>query len=166
MLRALYSRQRAFKNVEYEITLPEISELEKINADLGKFTGKKGGEKPNWTKVSLYERIQFIKKSVDSFPIEIYLLTMNRFYEDASEVIHGTLYGALFHTGMFWGVKESVEETVERLVSWSLDILFFLGYLIHGILEVSSTIIPDDELLTKSSDNLEKLKPAIKRRGR
>jgi hypothetical protein len=157
MLRALYSRQRAYKNIEHDIPLPEIAELQKINDDLKRFTGKKGGEKPNWTSVSIYDRIQFIKKSVDSFPIEIYLLTMNRFYEDASEVIHGTLYGCLFHTGKFWGVKESVEENVQRLVSWSLEILYFLGSLIDGILVVVSTIMSVDELLTKSKDNFSKV---------
>ncbi len=163
MLRALNTRKMAYKNIGHETPLPDISELKKISEDLRKFTGKKGGEKHSWTEVSLYERIQIIKKSVDGFPIEIYLLTMNRFYEDASEVIHGTLYGALFYTGIIWGLKESQKESEERLVSHCLDILFFLGYLIHGMLEVVSTIIPADQLLKKSKDNLAKMDSEWKR---
>ncbi|HBB16638.1 MAG TPA: hypothetical protein DCZ97_06370 [Syntrophus sp. (in: bacteria)] len=154
MLRALYTRQKAYKNIERDIPLPEISEFLKINKDLEKFTGKRGGEKPNWTEVPIHQRIRVIKESVDGFPNEMYLLTMNVVYEYASEVAHGTLYGALFHVDVFWGKKGSLDDNVKRLVSMSMDLLFFLGYLVNGILEVVSTIIPAQELLKVSKDNL------------
>lgn len=157
MVRAIYTKQKAFKNINHEIPLPELSEIIKVNDDLKKFTGKRGGEKYGWTEVSIYKRIQLIKNSLDSFPIEMYLLTMNRFYEDASEVIHGTLYGSLFYTGIFWGVRETQETSDKRLVVMALEIFFFLGYIINGILEVSLTIVPSDELLKQSKDAFSKL---------
>lgn len=162
MLRALYTRQKAYKNINSDIPLPEISELIKINKDLEKFTGKKGGEKPNWTEIPIHQRIRVIKESVDSFPNEMYLLTMNVVYEYASEVAHGTLYGALFHVDDFWGKKGSLDDNMKRLVSMSKELLFFLGYLVNGIIEVVSTIIPAKELLKVSKDNYEE---KIKKKG-
>lgn len=152
-IRALYTKKKAYKNIDEEIPLPDISELLKYDYHLGKFTGKKGGEKPNWTKLSLYDRINYIKNEVDIFTHETYLLAMNVIYENASESIHGTIYGATFHTGILYGIKETSEESMQRLVVLGTELFCFLGFLINGLIEVTSTIIPADELLKKAKDN-------------
>lgn len=65
---------------------------------VAKFTSERGREKTRWTNVSLPERAAVIDAKLGKTGLFISLLTI---YADASEALHGTLYGAVFHLGAY-----------------------------------------------------------------
>lgn len=69
-----------------------------IREAIEKFTSEKGREKTRWTKLGLPERAAVLEKETGKSGLFMHLLSI---YGDASEAIHGTLYGALFHFGVY-----------------------------------------------------------------
>lgn len=72
-----------------------ISEFTKSAMD--KFTSSKGKEIPRWTKLNIDKRAKYLKEKTG----HNLFVHLTMIYPDASEAIHGTLYGALFHFGTF-----------------------------------------------------------------
>lgn len=81
----------ALNGGEFELP-PEIS------AAIAKFTSERGREKTRWTNVSLPDRAAVIEAKLGNTGLFMSLLTI---YADASEALHGTLYGAVFHLGAY-----------------------------------------------------------------
>ncbi|MFM0161346.1 DUF5677 domain-containing protein [Paraburkholderia sediminicola] len=69
-----------------------------VQAAVAKFTSERGREKTRWTNVSLQERAGVIEAKLPNSGLFVSLLTI---YADASEALHGTLYGAAFHLGVY-----------------------------------------------------------------
>ncbi len=69
-----------------------------IQAAIAKFTSQRGGEKTRWTTISLPDRVAALEAKLGGTGLFMSLLTI---YADASEALHGTLYGALFHLGTY-----------------------------------------------------------------
>lgn len=67
-------------------------------AAVAKFTSQRGGEKTRWTTISLSDRAAAIEAKLGRTGLFMSLLAI---YSDASEALHGTLYGALFHFGVY-----------------------------------------------------------------
>lgn len=153
IIRALYTKQKAYKNINHEIPLPNILAFAKDNEELLKFSGKNGGEKPNWTDVSIYKRIKFIESKITDYRWAMYLMALNTIYEDASENIHGTLYGVVFDKAVFFGIKRNDEQRFKYMLGLGFQLYMLLGLLIDGICKIISTLIPSDELIKKSKDN-------------
>lgn len=80
-----------YRKGEYE--LPDD-----VREAVEKFTSERGREKTRWTKLGLPERAAVIEKETGKSSLFMHLLSV---YGDASEAIHGTLYGALFHFGVY-----------------------------------------------------------------
>lgn len=157
IIRALYTKQKTFKNVGQDVPLPDINSLTiKGGEKVKKFSGKKGGEKFTWTNISLYHRIKFLENVIGEKSLGMYLATMNLIYEDASENIHGTLYGATYHKIMFYRANISEEDKIKTQLSTMCDLYLFLGYLIHGIFQITAIKIPSDHIVEKSRENLNK----------
>ena len=85
-----------------------------------------------WTKKTLNERIAVIKewgKLLDVF----FTINKLQYYSDASEALHGSLYGCTYDVGVFdpdfYNTKE--EELDKKLYKDSTCILLHLGMLIH-----------------------------------
>lgn len=76
-----------------ELELPS-----EIAAAVAKFTSERGREKTRWTSVSLPDRAAVIEAKLGGTGLFMSFLTI---YADASEALHGTLYGALFHFGVY-----------------------------------------------------------------
>jgi len=98
---------------------------------LSEFTSPGGKEKTHWTKVNLLDRIKIIcdKSKLKPEPFLMHTLVI---YEDASEAIHGTLYGCSFHTGAYdpsidkkdpKKIKENINKNLTLLL-WQLGIAF------------------------------------------
>jgi hypothetical protein len=69
-----------------------------IVAAVAKFTSERGREKTRWTSVSLPDRAAVVEAKLGNTGLFMSLLTI---YADASEALHGTLYGAAFHLGAY-----------------------------------------------------------------
>lgn len=114
-----------------------LKEIPIVQEALEMFSDKKSHL--NWTKKSMTERIEVIKnwgKCMDAF------FTINKFhyYSDASEALHGSLYGCIFDTGIFNPGFDPTEKEEINKKSYknSTCILLHLGMLIHESLNVIS----------------------------
>ena len=76
-----------------DFTLPP-----EVCAAIAKFTSERGREKTRWTNVSLPDRAAVIEAKLGNTGLFMSLLAI---YADASEALHGTLYGAVFHLGAY-----------------------------------------------------------------
>jgi hypothetical protein len=85
-------------------SLPHISltpPTEALREALDAYTGKKGREITSWTEENVVERIDRIEQELgDSVSASLRLATF-AIYRNASEIVHGTLYGAMFASGHF-----------------------------------------------------------------
>lgn len=70
----------------------------KLADAVAKFTSERGREMTRWTTVSLPERAAVVDAKVGKTGLFMSLLMI---YSDASEALHGTLYGAVFHLGAY-----------------------------------------------------------------
>lgn len=88
---------------------PSNSAILKDAIDL--FTGPKGGAKTRWTSLSLQKQLQVVEDAgiIDISPHAFALLAL---YDEASEALHGTLYGAINHFGLTEGRRDAAN--IER----------------------------------------------------
>lgn len=86
----------------------------------------------SWTKKTLDQRIDIIKekgKLLDVF----FTINKIQYYSDASEILHGSLYGSTYHIGAFDPEFDHTkkEELDKKLYKDSTCVLLHLGMLIH-----------------------------------
>jgi hypothetical protein len=86
----------------------------------------------NWTKKNLSQRIGVIEKwgkMIDVF----FTINKLQYYSDASETLHGSLYGCTYDTGVFNPElnHNDKEELNKKLYKENACILLHLGMLIH-----------------------------------
>lgn len=83
-----------------------------VAAAVAKFTSERGREKTRWTSVSLPDRAAVVEAKLGGTGLFMSLLTI---YADASEALHGTLYGAAFHLGAYSvGSVPTDQESLDR----------------------------------------------------
>lgn len=86
----------------------------------------------NWTKKTLQQRIEVLKewgKFMDAF----FTINKIQYYSDASEALHGSLYGSTYQVGAFDPDFDLAreDELKKKLYKESACILLHLGMLIH-----------------------------------
>lgn len=86
----------------------------------------------NWTKKTLNERIAVIEKWGKLLDV-FFTINKVQYYSDASEALHGSLYGCTYNVGVFDPDFDhtSNEEVNKKLYKDSTCILLHLGMLIH-----------------------------------
>jgi hypothetical protein len=89
-----------------------------------KFTSTKGREIPRWTKLNIDKRADFLdNKSGKNLLMHVLMI-----YGDASEALHGTLYGALFHFGFYNPSSRPTDKSeFEREKYNTLSFLYLMG---------------------------------------
>lgn len=123
---------------------------------VSQFTSSKGKAVTRWTSLSLADRLNVIgeKASVD---ITGLMFSMLGIYEDASEALHGSLYGATFNYGFFTGkIPSNTEEFTETYRNQLITLFFALGTSISSLFKVLSIADPNKkvkELVQRSGDN-------------
>lgn len=110
---------------------------------IGTFTSSKGKEITRWTKKSINDRIKILKEK-SQINIGLFMLNTLSIYDNASESLHGTLYGCSYHT---WAYDPSInhkdKEAIKINTFKNLTLLCWqLGEMLN------ETIV----LLSKSSD--------------
>lgn len=132
-----------------------------ISTAIAKFTSERGREKTRWTNVSLSERAAVIEAKLGNTGLFISLLTI---YADASEALHGTLYGATFHLGTYlipppnsqvtWDQhRHQTLSTLYLMAGDSIDTLFALlaslgGSQFDGVALASKTAFKESAIAT------------------
>jgi len=95
-----------------------------IAAAIAKFTSERGREKTRWTNVSLPDRAAVIEAKLGSTGLFMSLLTI---YADASEALHGTLYGAAFHLGSYEASPPHDQASLDRHRYQTLSALYLMA---------------------------------------
>jgi len=121
---------------------PELREA------VNQFTSGKGKVITRWTSLSPAERLNVIRDK-GNIKIEGLMLSTLGIWDDASEALHGTLYGSAFHFGFFEGrIPRKVEDLAETYRNRLLSLFFALGTSIASLFEVVSYVYP----IEKSKD--------------
>jgi len=108
----------------------------------------------NWTKKTLNQRIDVIRekgKILDVF----FSISKFQYYSDASEILHGSLYGCTHNFGIFdpdFDI-DKIDELETRLYKDSTCMLIDLGMLIHESLTLISYSSKIDEIWEPSYHN-------------
>jgi len=154
--RSLETRTMAYAAIGKETRAPDLSNIPIVKKGLDKFTSQRGKEITRWTTLNIEKRIEFTQARNDQFNSQLFMAITRFIYEDASEAVHGTLYGALFHSGIFYGMREPAAGEA-YLNSLRRTMYMLLGLLAEGLLIVGSQYATSDGLVSRSKSNFSKL---------
>lgn len=126
------------------------------------FTSEKGKPKTRWTSQTLYKMLQSIasKGAVETGYLMLAILWI---YDDASEALHGTLYGSIFHIELFQGsIPSSKEELNQEWNERFSALLLSLGICIHTLIQSFNHVEEIKTILSESTDNLKAISLILK----
>ena len=84
-------------------------------------------------------------------------------YDDSSEALHGTLYGSIFHIGIFEGkIPSSKEELNQQWNERFSALLLSLGTCVHTLIQSFNRVETIRAILTESGDNLKAISHLMK----
>jgi hypothetical protein len=142
-----YSKQKTYLQFHKEIIINDkkfsvsstknidLLEFPDLKIAVEKFTSSKK-KKPitRWSKLSLEQKLSTID-SAGEINISLLMIALLAIYDDASEALHGTMYGCTFHVGAFKpyvSIKTYEDMLIEHIRN--LTMLFFLfGYMVGDI---------------------------------
>lgn len=143
------------------VDLDKNSELREA---VNQFTSEKGKVITRWTSLSIAERLNVIRDKA-KMKIEGLMLSTLGIYDDASEALHGTLYGSVFHFGFFEGkIPAKVEDLAETYRNKLIFLFFALGTSISSLLEVLTDVFPEErskDFVERARANLKELQKSI-----
>lgn len=131
-----------------------LDEHPALKASLEEFTSKKGKEITRWTNKSMEDRINILEKNGD-LNVGLFLMDTLSIYEDASEALHGTLYGCSFHTWVYEpGIDVKNKDDVKKNTFKKITLLCWqLGSLLHETITIVSKNNEIGDYLKGSSEN-------------
>lgn len=160
-----YSKQKQFRmfnrsvnvgKLKAEIKRLDLTELQdnpELQEALNRFTSKSGKEISRWSTRSIPDRLSVIEPKVGD--ISILMLSFLGIHENASEALHGTLYGVAFNIGLWFGKTPSSLGELSKYWNEQFSMLFLmLGTSIHTLLKVIHSEIPIENLKSQSSENV------------
>lgn len=165
-----YTKQKGFRILNRSVTAGDLkAELRWLGSiDLSKepelkqavelFTSKKGRQITRWTSLSLSKMLAVI---VEKGGIEIGFLmfAILGIYDNASEALHGTLYGSTFHIGAFTGKTPSTKNELAKTWNEQFTMLFLmLGTCIHSLIQAVHKVLPIEEIKNRSMQNTREIK--------
>ena len=152
----LISRKKAYQSLVNAADIPMLSNIPKPAKGTDKFTKTRSNEICRWTRLTVDKRIEFIKSRCPQFNEALFLDASRYISGDAAEASAGTLYGALFHTGMFFGANNPV--IGENYLNGLRQMMYMLlGGLVEGLLTAASKELATDKLLSESGKNYSEL---------
>lgn len=126
------------------------------------FTSEKGKPKTRWTSQTLSQMLQAIA-SKGAIEIGYLMLAVLWIYDDASEALHGTLYGSIFHVGLAQDKIPSSKEELNQKWNEQLSAsLFALGTCVHTLIQSFNRVEAIPAILTESGDNLKAVSHLMK----
>lgn len=171
-----YSKQKTFRKFNRSLTIndkrfsikriPEINLLEfpELKAAVDKFTSfKKQKQITRWSKLSLEKKLSVIDFSGE-INITLIMMALAVIYDDASEAIHGTLYGCTFHLGAYDGEgNKDAEEIIKKHIESLTMIFYFLGSLLADLNQYIFRKCNLKDLLELSEDINSQIKDTLNR---
>ncbi len=144
------------------VNLDDYPELKEA---VNEFTNSKGKaiKSKMWSSLSLADRLATIRDK-SKIKIEGIMLTTLGIYDDASEALHGSLYGVTFNYGFFEKIPSSAQELAETYRNKLLFLFFGLGTCIGTLFEVISGVYSSEKVKDfgmQSKSNLELLQKSV-----
>ena len=172
-----YTKQKAYRVLNRSFTVGDSKvrlrrtgsiELEKepeLKKALELFTSEKGKAKTRWTSHSLSEMLESIA-SRGGLEIGYLMFAILGIYDDASEALHGTLYGSIFHIGTFAGKTPASKNELKKTLNEQFSALFLmLGCCIHTLIYAFHKVAAVKRILKESTENLKAIGSTIKEIG-
>lgn len=153
---SLNTRKKMYEIFADVVDIPTLSNVPPVARGKNKYTKVRGKEITGWTTLPLEKRIAFIKSRNAEFNDAGFSAVAGYISEDASEASRGTMYGALFHTGMFHGAQNP-EAGENYLIGLRQVMYLLLGGVIEGLLTVASKELQAGNLLSESTTNYHEL---------
>jgi hypothetical protein len=125
---------------------PEVAEL------MEKFQRRNSTlEKQNWSSVakSRTDRIGWLSKAGKDIAWEPFVFVEAMFFDEASEALHGTFYGTVFHEG-FFEPKFQEQSRLAGTHDASSLILSTTTVLLHTVIKAANLKLANPEALAKS----------------
>jgi hypothetical protein len=140
----------------------DLKKYPELKQAVDMFTSEKGKPKTRWTSQTLSRMLQSIA-SKGAIEIGYLMLAILWIYEDASEALHGTLYGSIFHVGLFQGRTPSSKEELNQ--EWNerfSALLLSLGTCIHTLIQSFNRVEEIKAISSESADNLKAISLVLK----
>jgi len=120
------------------------------------FTSKGDKEITKWTQENVNKRMEVVMvKYGDKLTGSLHFLLIS-LYRNASEIVHGTLYGALVHTGHPEGQEHKTAKDVFEYNDTYLGmIMMILAGSMHSLIKILAMRYKIDEI-EKESDEVDK----------
>ena len=149
---SLTSRKKVYESMGNVADIPMLSNVPKPDKAAIKYTKTRSNEICRWAKLPVEKRIGFIKSRCPEFNDTLFLEAAGYITGDASEAAQGSMYGALFHTGMFFGTQNPV--IGENYLNGLRQLMYLLlGGMVEGLLSAAAKELDVAALLAESGRN-------------
>jgi len=132
-----HARQKCFRELDRQSRIgealiqlawtpkPDAKFIEGLKGDLAEFTSRRGREK-SWTDLSIDDRIEIAGTKLGGNILTYLHFARFGIYRHASEILHGTLFGAMFFLGMTSpsGPPQSPHELAKTIGEVHMLVLF------------------------------------------
>lgn len=172
-----YTKQKAYRVLDRSFTAGDSKvrltwsgsiDLEKepeLKEAVDMFTSETGKLKTRWTSQRLSEMLESIA-SIGGLEIGYLIFAILGIYDDASEALHGTLYGSTFHVGTFTGKKPATKNELKKTWYEQFSALFLmLGSCIHTLIQDFHEVAVIESIMNESAQNLKDIGKVIKEIG-
>jgi len=164
-----YTKQKSYRNLKKNVKagklLAELKWTRKLTLEndpdlqraINLFTSKRGKTITRWRGKSLPEMLNVLSQETD-IDIKPLMLGLLAIYDDASEALHGTLYGTIFQIGLFTRGDIGTKSQIMSSVHGQLSMLFLaLGTCIDSLTVAVDKLFPIKAIREKSKENLKVL---------
>ncbi|MDP3769971.1 MAG: DUF5677 domain-containing protein [bacterium] len=126
-----------------------IKDLPQVVEALSRFSDT--NPKRNWSDKTIDQKISLIHEK-SGIKIEFFLMNTLTIYSNASEALHGSLYGSAFHLGTFepGGYPTNLEWVYKKVSKESALLFAQMSSMIVETLKLIHTLHPIEEMLKKS----------------
>lgn len=131
-------------------------EIEKV---IRQFTSQKGKPITRWTSKRLEDMLVTISEN-GHINVGFLAMAILEIYEKASESLHGTIYGALYDSGIFEvpSIESKTQEDMHKMRHGQFNALFLiLGLCVHTLLQAVDKTDSINDILFKSKNNIVKV---------
>lgn len=168
-----HSLQKSYRDLKREVKIKDIQimiglqnfeqipKTNKLKKSIEEFTSKKGHELRTWNEDNVFKKIGLISEKYGkelelSFSLPFYYI-----YRHASEIIHGTVFGAMFSLGMTQLRTEwpnTDEEYKNYIINRIRLLLYSSNLLASAVIEIISSHFENRDIKNEAKEIITKLR--------
>lgn len=140
----------------------EIASSSEFKKIVDMFTSRKGKPINRWTSRSIPKRLESIT-NLGKVDIRYLLISVLSIYEDASEALHGTIYGSAFQFGTLQEKHETRSDFIRSVHGNASVLCVQLGTSLHTTFKAFTEISDIHKFLQESDKNMANLSSTLKK---